>query len=119
MKATRLYTGADGESHFEDIELPTKPDDPNLKNFRPNGDIMFRDPEASMIGGPQSGAPMPYHNAPHRLMYIMIGGELEIGVADGSSRVFKPGDIFIAEDTTGHGHTSKATNRASILVHLE
>jgi hypothetical protein len=32
---------------------------------------------------------------------------VELKVGDGSSRVFGPGDILFAEDTTGEGHSAR------------
>ncbi len=38
---------------------------------------------------------------------IIVSGQLEIGLGDGSKHVFGPGDARLVEDTTGKGHTAK------------
>ena len=37
---------------------------------------------------------------------IILAGQLEIGLGDGSKHVFGPGDARLVEDTTGQGHTT-------------
>ena len=38
---------------------------------------------------------------------INLSGETEIEIGDGSKRRFGPGDILLAEDTSGQGHISQ------------
>ncbi|MEC7748489.1 MAG: hypothetical protein VX572_06030, partial [Chloroflexota bacterium] len=45
--------------------------------------------------------------APRRQYVICISGGIEIGLGDGSTHVFGPGDARLVEDTTGQGHTTK------------
>lgn len=63
-----------------------------------------------------------YHNA-SRLQYVMhLEGISEIEVADGTVKQLHPGDILIAQDTTGHGHITRGIGdglRISINVPLE
>ncbi len=117
MKATRIYTGDDGESHFEDIDIP-------LRDHGMVG-MMSELQEAKGVIFRTTGPDYDYdwHNAPRR-QYILIlsGGGVEIEVGDGSKRRFEAGDIFLAEDTTGRGHISRATSdepRVSVFVTLE
>jgi hypothetical protein len=44
---------------------------------------------------------------------------MEIGVGDGTKRSLGPGDILMAEDLTGHGHTTLAVgDRVTVSVPL-
>jgi hypothetical protein len=36
---------------------------------------------------------------------FLLRGEVEIGVSDGSTQIFRPGDARLMEDTSGRGHT--------------
>jgi hypothetical protein len=116
-KITRLYTGSDGQSHFEEIELPLDKDgmgaDQQSIPLKAE-EIYFRESENAQGGGDLLG----WHKAPRRQFYIMLGGTLEIEVSDGSKRLFKAGDIFLAEDTTGKGHLSRAVNRRAAIIPL-
>ncbi len=116
MKVTRLYTGKDGESHFEDMEVPMK--DTGRKErvtdlIKTSGMIM-RETESSFL--------VDWHPAPRRQYVLTLSGSVEIEVGDGTRRRFGPGDIMLAEDTTGRGHISRAVGnkpRVSIFVTLE
>ena len=116
MKYTRLYTGADGESHFEDVEIPLEErvGFSLLSSSEKTTGIIFRE-----TGGDYY---IDWHNAPRRQYIITLEGEVEIEAGDGTVRRFGPGDIMLAEDTTGRGHISRAVDnqpRKSIFVTLE
>jgi len=116
MQITRLYTGTDNESHFEDIEIEL--DDA--------GDIgqLSEKVDATGIIFRRTGPDYDYdwHNAPRRQYILMLDGAVDVEVGDGTVRRFSTGDILLVEDTTGRGHKSKAVNnepRASVFVTLE
>ncbi len=116
MKATRLYTGKDGESHFEDIDIDIKPYDAGERRsgMMPATGILFRETVGSLD--------QQWHNAPRRQYVITLRGRGEIEVGDGSRRQFGPGDIMLAEDVTGRGHITRGIGkepRVSIFVALE
>ena len=96
MGTFRLYTGADGESHIERIDLGRTVD--WVKGL-PTTQIAFReDPVGRFID---------WHPAPRRQFVIILSGALEIGFGDGTTRVFGPGDARLVEDITGRGHTTR------------
>jgi len=116
MKITRIYTGSDGESHFEDIEIPLQDrgDIGKLSQLQKATGIIFRET------GPDYD--YDWHNAPRRQYVIMLSGEVELEVGDGTTRRLGPGDILLAEDTTGRGHRSRTVNnqpRRSVFVTLD
>lgn len=116
MKITRLYTGKDNMSHFEEIDIPLE-DKGNigmLSKSLPATGILFRETGKDYNYG--------WHNTPCRQFVIMLEGAVEIEVSDGTTRRFGPGDILQAEDTTGRGHISRAIAnqpRKSIFVTLD
>ena len=116
MKITRIYTGADGESHFEDIDI-------SLDNIK-GSQRMSTSKDATGIIFRETGGDydLDFHNAPRRQFIINLEGQVELGIGDGSSRILGPGDILLAEDTTGRGHKSRAVNnqpRKSVFVTLD
>ena len=48
-----------------------------------------------------------FHNPPRRQYVLYLTASVELGLGDGSSVVMEPGDVLLAEDTTGRGHTSR------------
>ena len=95
MGTARLYTGQDGQSHIEAISLSKTPEwtSPQVATS-----ITFREDPAGNF--------QDWHPAPRRQFVIILSGQLEIGLGDGSKHVFGPGDARLVEDTTGQGHTT-------------
>ena len=60
-----------------------------------------------------------WHTAPRRQWCITLSGSVEIGIGDGTVKTFGPGDVFLAEDTTGQGHTAKPENWVRAFAHLD
>jgi hypothetical protein len=116
MHVTRVYTGEDGESHFEDIDFP-------LKNSGKIGRLSDIIPATGVILR-ETGEDYDYdwHNAPHRQFVLLLQGGVEIEVGDGETRRFHPGEILLVEDTTGRGHRSRSIQhqaRISVFVTLD
>ena len=99
MGIYRLYTGNDGQSHIENVDLGGHPD---LKSLRPTTGIMFQESTPGNF--------IDWHPAPRRQYVISLSGELEIGLGDGSLHRFGAGDARLVEDTTGQGHTTRVVS---------
>src|SRR5678816_2591337 len=100
MKIARLYTGADNESHFEDIDVEMKLQGiDEVSALQPAHGIQFRSAPLSHRSS--------YHTVPRRQYVITLSGEVEIETGDGTVRRFGPGDVMLAEDTTGRGHITR------------
>ena len=116
MKATRLYTGKDGESHFEEVEI-------QLKDAGEIGRLSKLEEATGIIFRETSGQyDYDWHNAPRRQFIIMLDGAVDVEIGDGTVRRFSTGDVLLAEDTTGRGHKSRAVDnqpRKSIFVTLD
>jgi uncharacterized cupin superfamily protein len=109
VKFVRLYTGDDGQSHFE--ELDTSEGSALFSNTHPATALVFKNDPASHL--------LDWHTAPRRQYCITLSGSVEIRVGDGSAKIFEPGDVFLAEDLTGRGHTVVAKgNWIRAFVHI-
>ena len=117
LKVTRLYTGDDDRSHFEELEIPmTVVADVGAMSGRiPAEGLVFRD---TAHGGPDV---LDYHVAPRRQFVIHLVGTAEIEVGDGTKRRFGPGELLLADDITGQGHISREVEgpRLQIFVPLD
>lgn len=98
IKLIRLYTGSDGQSHFTvgRMEWDQLEADSALSRSEPAQSIHFEETKA--------GANLDWHNAPHRQYVITLSGRLEFETRTGARQVVEPGDILLAEDTSGGGH---------------
>ena len=116
MKITRVYTGDDGESHFEDIEVPLVDRGKIgwISSLETATGIVFRETDANYD--------LAFHNAPRRQYVINLDAPVELETGDGTKRVLEPGDVLLAEDLTGRGHISRSVGgkpRRSIFVTLD
>ena len=97
MKVTRIYSEADGESKFEEIEVQGELND---RGF-------FAAPIAVdkfMLRETPGPSTQDWHVAPKRVYVVLLTGEVEIEVSSGEARRFSAGDVLLAEDTFGKGH---------------
>ena len=116
MKATRVYTGDDGASHFEDFEIEMGDSGPfgRISDLWRASGVLFREVDGDYA--------LDFHNAPRRQFVINLTGSVEIVVGDGTVRRLGPGDILLAEDITGQGHISRAVDgepRKCLFVPLQ
>jgi hypothetical protein len=113
MQALRVFTGEDGRSHFQDLTIPLSDSRyGRLSAIVPAAGVIFRETP--------TGGLLDFHNAPRRQFVITLSGCVEIECGDGSKRRLGPGDILLADDTTGQGHITREVEgpRRSIFLPL-
>jgi len=59
---------------------------------------------------------LDWHPAPWRQYVIILTGEREIGLSDGSLHRFGPDDARLVEDTTGKGHTTRTMSNVPVIA---
>ena len=107
MGIYRMYTGDDNETHLEELSLQSHP---NLQESRFSGSFEFQNIESPRFSD--------FHPAPNRRWTVLLSGRLEIGLGDGSKHNFRPGDIRLIEDVSGHGHTTRYLEASISAVFL-
>ncbi len=114
MQVVRIYTGEDGKSHFEDLNLSwEKVRDSQRTAVEKASSFEFR----RVLPGHFND----FHPAPKRQYVVNLEGQAEVGVGDGSKRIFSPGDVLLVEDLTGQGHTTRVVGdkpRISVWIPL-
>lgn len=109
MQFIRLYTGEDGCSHFEELTIGSSDTAYGLMTAPLNVD--------QMIFGETEAEEISWHNPPAPQYVIMLQGEMEIEIGDGTKKIFSVGDILLAEDLTGQGHITR-TKPAGIKKYM-
>ena len=105
-----LFTDTDGRARFREEQLPLAEGKPQarLSALMPSGGLQLRH---SPVGFRST-----FHCTEAPQWVFILGGMMEIGLQDGSSRVFKPGDHFYSADVLPagasfdpalHGHWSR------------
>ena len=109
---TRLYTGADGLSHAE--EIPMKLTGGGVSDIIKATGAQF----SRRAPGPATD----WHVGPRRQFVITLSGRAELEVAGGKKVAIEPGHITLIEDTTGKGHITKNVgpdDRIVVTIPLE
>jgi hypothetical protein len=102
LTVIRLYTGADGMSHFERVAVKFPPPTGTSKGVEDSEPWIT---SKSYIVRCAPGYFSDWHNADVRRYVVTISGRAEIEVAGGQKFVGQPGEVILAEDLTGKGHT--------------
>jgi hypothetical protein len=114
-----LYTDTDGRARFREQGIALSEGTPKtlLSPLMPSGGLQLR---LSPVGFRSE-----FHCTGTPQWLFVLGGAMEIGLQDGSSRVFLPGDHFYSADTlpegavfdaTLHGHCSRQLGSAPLLT---
>ena len=107
---TELFTGQDGRAKFREssIALPEGTPQSMLSALMPSAGYQLRHSPV--------GFRSQFHCTVTPQWVFILGGQMEIGLQDGSSRVFNPGEHFYSTDrlpdgasfdAAVHGHWSR------------
>lgn len=116
FKITRVYSDENGDSHFEDQEIPLKEagEIGALSELIPAKGVVFREVKPDYD--------YDFHTAPQRQYIILLDGEIEIETSLGDKRKFGAGEILLVEDVSGKGHKTRnlqTKKRKSIFIPLD
>src|SRR5258707_425788 len=107
IRCIKLWTGADQKSHFEegfiDLEPGARGDALSVKF--PIASASFHETDVD----PKLG----WHPDPARQLVITLSGTLDFQTRGGEHFLLHPGNILLAEDTVGSGHSWKLTDDSS------
>jgi len=111
----RLYTGPDGETHADEVEVKFTggtPVNQAAEMVKATGSEIHRSPP---------GNSQDFHTAPRRQYVITLSGHGEVETSDGHKVPLGPGQVLLVEDTTGKGHITRVIgneDRVTIQIPL-
>jgi hypothetical protein len=109
VRIKHLYAGPDGESHLDELDLPRV-------GGTPGRSVQTRLYATDIeIGTTLPGGFIDFHGVTTPRLLIVLQGAIEIGLGDGSKHILHKGDMVLAADTTGHGHTSRHIGTEPVL----
>jgi hypothetical protein len=116
LAVTRIFTGPDGQSHAEEINVKLARDDASteLSEMIKTTGVRFRRQAPNYFED--------WHTAPQKQYVITLSGRGEIEVSGGKKVPLGPGHILLVEDLTGKGHISRGVGseeRISIIIPLQ
>ena len=106
---TRFFTGPDGLTHAEEIEV----------KFAPGGGAynLLANSSAQLRRTPP-GRENDYHTASRRQYVITLSGQAKLVLSGGQTIQVGPGSIELAEDLTGKGHITRTVGTEDRVVIL-
>ncbi|MFZ9664253.1 MAG: hypothetical protein ACO3AU_01300 [Limnohabitans sp.] len=114
-----LFTDTDGRARFREESIPLDQGTPQsqLSALMASGGYQLRHSPV--------GFRSQFHVSPHPQWVFILGGHMEIGLQDGSSRVFSPGEHFYSADLLPdgasfdarvHGHWSRQVGAEPLIT---
>ena len=115
IAVTRIFTGPDGQTHAEEINVKLARDDVSteLSEMMKTTGVRFRRQAPNYFED--------WHTAPRKQYVITLSGQGEIEVAGGKKIPLGPGHILLVEDLTGKGHISRGVGteeRITLIIPL-
>ena len=95
IRAYHLYTGPDGNSHV-------------VRGSISNGALV--DADSILFKETPAHSSFDWHDAPALQYVITLSGVLEFTTLGGETFTIHPGEILLAEDSTGSGHKWRLMN---------
>lgn len=115
FRCVRIWTDREGNSQFEEgsIDLPKGERGDTLSPVFKTTSVSFRETAP--------GGAFEWHPAPIRQFVLTLSGTLEFETISQKRFTIHPGDVLLAEDTTGSGHRwrlvgNDAWKRAYIIL---
>jgi hypothetical protein len=114
-----LFTDTDGRARFREEAMALSEGTPqsSLSTLMASGGYQLRESPV--------GFRSQFHVSPHPQWVFILQGQMEIGLQDGSSRIFGPGQHFYSADLlpegasfdpTVHGHWSRQLGQDSLVT---
>jgi hypothetical protein len=104
MKCLRVYSTADGESHFDEVEIPTisRQVHPTAAAF--DVSMKYGASGIRFTRIPANAGRVDWHNVPERALTVRLEGSAEYQTSDGDQRHVPAGSFVMFEDIDGRGH---------------
>jgi len=99
IRCVRMWSGEDGNSLFEEgwIDLGDGMRGDAVGKAVPTIEVSFQET--------RSGGSYEWHQDPVPRFVITLSGTLEFKTKSGATFTIRPGDILLAQDNSGSGHT--------------
>lgn len=116
MKCLRIFATLHGESHFDEVELPTKKVavHPDAVPFDVTGSYSASRVRITHI--PAGMHPVAWHTVPEPVLTVRLDGSVDYETSDGEVRHVRAGSFVLVEDTHGKGHLSRHSPEAQTVI---
>ena len=104
ITVVRLYTGSDGQTHNENVEVKFSP-----SSLYPKAEASeaVKVSEAQFFRLPK-GEVQDWHKPAHRQYVVTLRGRGEVEIPGGQKIPLSPGRVVLLENVTGKGHITRS-----------
>ena len=119
MKSLRIYATADGESHFDEVDMPT-----TARRVHPDAapfdvSAMYTASSLRFTHIPAGARTVDWHTVPRRVLTVRRNGAADYETSDGERRHVPAGGYVLFEDVDGKGHKSHHSPHAQTVLWID
>jgi hypothetical protein len=95
MRCLRIYSTADGESHFDEVEIPTSARrvHPNAAEFAVSANYVATRIRFTRV--PSNAGEVDWHTVPERVLTVRLDGSARYETSDGDERHVAAGGFVL------------------------
>lgn len=116
MKCLRIYASPDGESHFDEVELPTTKVSVHPDAVPFDVSARYQASHIHLTRIPAGMREVAWHTVPNPVLTVRLDGSVEYETSDGEVRYVQAGSFVLVEDTHGKGHLSRHSADAQTVI---
>ncbi len=116
MKCLRIYATAGGESHFDEIDLPTTKTSVHPDAVPFDVTASYPASRVRITHIPAGMWEVAWHIVPEPNLTVRLNSSVEYETSDGETRHVPAGSFVLVEDTHGKGHLSRHSPEAQTVI---
>jgi hypothetical protein len=116
MKCLRIYSTEDGESHFDEVDIPTDSRQVHPKATPSEVSGRYSATQMSFTRIPAGARQPDWHTVPGRVLTVRLNGSAEYETSDGERRHVGAGSFILFEDTHGKGHKTEHSPEEQTVI---
>lgn len=116
MKCPRIYSTADGESHFDEVDIPLFATQvhPNAVSYASS--VKYATTHIRFTRIPAGAGQVDWHTVLGRVLTVRLDGSAVYVTSDGDQRHVPAGGFILFEDTHGKGHKTEHSPQEQTVV---
>ena len=116
MKCLRIYSTPDGESHFDEVDIPTTSRRVHPAAAAVERSARYPTTHVSFTHIPAGAGEVDWHTVPGRVLTVRLNGSAEYYTSDGDSKHVPAGSFILFEDTHGKGHKTEHSPEEQTVI---
>lgn len=116
MMCLRIYSTADGESHFDEVEIPTSSLQVHANAAPFEVSANYATTRIRFTSIPAGARQVDWHTVLERVLTVRLDGSADYRTSDGDQRHVPAGGFVLFEDTHGKGHKTQHSPEGQTVI---